>query len=220
MITNETLQLLKELAENNNREWFHANRAAFDRAQDNMTAFVGQMIGEIGRFDTTITDLEPRSCIFRIYRDIRFSKDKSPYKTHFGAYLAAGGRKSLAAGYYLHIEPNACFAAAGKYMPDRQELLRIRNAIEQNAERFKSIVETRAFLKRFGTLAGDSLIRPPKGSAADSPVIEYLKLKSFMVHRIYSDAEVSAAAFYRSAAADIKTAFPLVKFLRSAFERD
>ena len=94
MIHTETIEFLKKLAKNNNREWFQANKKAFEAAQDNMTAFAGYLIGEIGKFDDAVASIDPKSCVFRIYRDVRFSKDKSPYKINLGAYISPGGRKS------------------------------------------------------------------------------------------------------------------------------
>src|SRR5438270_18872 len=127
MIEKSTLKFLKELAANNNREWFQANKKSFDAAQDNLIAFTGYLIGKVGEFDKAVAAIDPKSCVFRIYRDVRFSKDKSPYKTNLGAYISPGGRKSMLPGYYFHVQPGQSFLAGGKHIPDGPELLKIRN---------------------------------------------------------------------------------------------
>lgn len=215
MIELSTLKFLKDLEKNNNRDWFGANKKAFEAAQDNVTALAGYLIGEIGKFDPAVAGIDPKSCVFRIYRDIRFSKDKSPYKTNLGAYISPGGRKSMQAGYYIHIQPGQCFVAAGKYMPDAAELLKIRTAIASNPREFLGIVEKRSFREKFGELHGDRLSRPPKGFPEDSPVIEYLKLKSFTVFADHKkDKLITSPDFPKHVVKDFKAMFPLVHYLR------
>ena len=215
MIEPSTIKFLKELEKNNNRDWFQANKKAFLAAQDNVAALAGYLIGEIGKFDSAVSGLDPKSCVFRIYRDIRFSKDKSPYKTNLGAYISPGGRKSMQPGYYIHIQPGQCFVAAGKHMPDAAELLKIRTAINAKPKDFLGIVEKRAFREKFGELHGDRLSRPPKGFSDNSPVIEYLKLKSFTVYSEYrNNKQITSADFPKQIARDLKAMFPLVDYLR------
>src|SRR5687768_6084536 len=115
MLAKETLDFLKALAKNNDREWFLANKKQFQNAQENLTAFTGFLIDGAGKFDDAIADVDPASCVFRIYRDVRFSKDKSPYKTNLDAYISPGGRKSMQPGYYFHLEPGKTFIAGGKH---------------------------------------------------------------------------------------------------------
>jgi uncharacterized protein (TIGR02453 family) len=215
MIEASTLKFLKALSKNNNREWFQANKKAFEAAQDNVVALAGYLIGQIGKFDPAVASLEPKSCVFRIYRDVRFSKDKSPYKTNLGAYVSPGGRKSMQPGYYIHIQPGQCFIAAGKYMPDAGELLKIRTAMAAKPKEFLGIVEKRSFKDKFGVLHGDRLMRPPKGFSEDSPVIEYLKLKSFTVYTEYKkDKLITSKEFPKTVIKDFKAMFPLVDYLR------
>ncbi len=217
MIETSTLKFLKELEKNNNRDWFQANKKAFEAAQDNVTALAGYLIGEIGKFDSAVASIEPKSCVFRIYRDIRFSKDKSPYKTNLGAYISPGGRKSMQPGYYIHIQPGQCFVAAGKHMPDATELLKVRTAIATNPKEFLGIVEKRSFREKFGVLHGERLSRPPKGFSEDSPVIEYLKLKSLTVYSEYkSDKLITSSDFPKTVVKDFKAMFPFVNYLRRA----
>src|SRR5688572_27930715 len=186
MLAKETVDFLKKLSKNNNRDWFNANKDAFVKANDNVIAMTGELISLIAQFDPEISGIDPKSCVFRIYRDVRFSKDKSPYKTNLGAFIAPGGKKTMAPGYYFHVQPAMFFSAAGKHLPDPSELLKIRNAIAKNTKEFLKFVEDKKFKHRFGDLDGDRLSRPPKGFAADHPAIEYLKLKSFTVSEEFS----------------------------------
>ena len=136
-----------KLEKNNDRDWFQANKKAFDTAQANLVEFSGFLIGEIGQFDDAVVGINPLSCVFRIYRDVRFSKDKSPYKTNLGSYISPGGRKSMQPGYYFHIQPGQSFIAAGKHIPDGPETLKIRNAIAVNPDEFRANPATAWTLK-------------------------------------------------------------------------
>lgn len=217
MIAKETVDFLKKLAKNNEREWFQANKKAFDAAQDNMTAFAGYLIGEIGKFDDAIVGLDPKACVFRIYRDTRFSKDKSPYKTNLGAYVAPGGRKSMQPGYYFHLEPGKSFVAGGKHIPDGPELLKIRTAIAENTSDFVKIVEKKSFADAFGRLSGDSLKTAPKGFDPEHKAIEYLKLKEFMAWTEFKDDKaISSPEFPKQIVKLAKEMWPLVSFMRKA----
>ena len=217
MIESSTLKFLKDLSKHNEREWFQANKGRFVAAQDNVIAFTGQMIGEIAKFDDAVAGLDPKACVFRIYRDTRFAKDKSPYKTNLGCWISPGGRRSMLPGYYFHIEPGGSFIAGGKHQPDSSELLKIRSLIASNTNEFLKIVESKAFNERFGRLFGESLAKPPKGFDADHPAIGYLKLKTFTAYREYhDDANVSTAEYPKLLAKDAKAMYPLVTFLRNA----
>ncbi len=219
MIAKETLDFLKKLAKNNNREWFQANKKAFDAAQDNMTAFAGYLIGEIGKFDGEVANLDPKACVFRIYRDVRFSKDKSPYKVNLGAYISPGGRKSMQPGYYFHVQPNASFIAGGKHLPDGGECLKIRNAIAKNTAEFLKIVEKKSFRDAFGQMSGDKLKSAPKGFDPEHQAVEYLKLKEFMAFtELHDDKFLTSAEFPKHLVKTIKEMYPLVAFLRKALK--
>ncbi|MGB7208734.1 MAG: DUF2461 domain-containing protein [Pyrinomonadaceae bacterium] len=219
MIAKETLDFLKKLAKNNNREWFQVNKKTFDAAQDNMTAFAGYLIGEIGKFDGEVANLDPKSCVFRIYRDVRFSKDKSPYKINLSAYIAPGGRKSMQPGYYFHLQPSASFIAGGKHMPDGGECLKIRNAIAKNTAEFLKIVEKKSFRDAFGQMSGDKLKSAPKGFDPEHQAVEYLKLKEFMAFtELHDDKFLTSAEFPKHLVKTIKEMYPLVAFLRKALK--
>jgi uncharacterized protein (TIGR02453 family) len=218
MIAKATIDFLKKLDKNNNRDWFNANKEAFQNANDNVIALTGELIGRIAKFDPEVGAVDPKTCVFRIYRDVRFSKDKSPYKTNLGAFIAPGGRKGLAPGYYFHVQPGSFFAAAGKHMPDAAETLKIRNAIATNTEEFKKIVNVKAFKSRFGELHGEKLIKPPKGFPADHPAIEYLKLKSFTVSEEFDQKTALRGDYVNRLVESYKQAYPLNVFLRRALK--
>ena len=217
MIEKSTLKFLKDLAANNNREWFQANKSAFDSAQNNLTAFTGYLIAEIGKLDDAVAAVDPKSCVFRIYRDVRFSKDKSPYKTNLGAYISPGGRKSMQPGYYFHLQPGQSFIAGGKHIPDGPETLKIRNAIAEKTDEFLKIVEKKSFRDQFGEMRGDRLKSSPKGFDADHKAVEYLKLKEFMAFaELHDDKFITSAEFPARLVKTIKEMYPLVEFLRRA----
>jgi uncharacterized protein (TIGR02453 family) len=215
MLAKETLTFLKDLDRNNDREWFQANKKHFDAAQDNVTALTGYLIGGIGKFDAEVAALDPKTCVFRIYRDIRFSKDKRPYKTNLGMYIAPGGRKSMRPGYYIHIQPGQCFIAGGKHMPDGSECLKIRTAIANNTAEFLKIVGKKSFVDQFGELHGDKLKSAPKGFDPGHKAIEYLKLKEFMAFQeLHDDKHVTSEEFPKTLVKLAKEMYPLVAFLR------
>jgi uncharacterized protein (TIGR02453 family) len=216
MLSKETVDFLKKLDKNNDRDWFNENKDKFIAANDNIIAVTGDLIGRIAKFDPEVASIDTKACVFRIYRDVRFSADKSPYKTNLGAFVAPGGKKAMAPGYYFHIQPKMFFSAAGKHMPDASELLKIRNAIAENTKDFLKIVEGKKFRDRFGDLHGDRLSRPPKGFATDHPAIEYLKQKSFTVGEEFSEATALSKDYPKILAESFKAAYPLVAFLRDA----
>ncbi len=216
-IAKETLGFLKKLDKNNNREWFQANKSKFDAAQANMTAFAGYLIGEIGKFDDAVAAIDPKTCVFRIYRDIRFSKDKRPYKTNLGAYISPGGRKSMQPGYYFHLQPGQSFVAGGKHLPDGPETLKIRTAIANETPAFLKIVDKKSFRERFEKLHGDSLKSAPKGFDPDHKAIEYLRLKEFMAFaELHDDKLITSPEFPKMLVQTFKEMHPLVSYLRAA----
>ena len=217
MLTKETLDFLKKLDKNNNRDWFQANKKLFDAAQDNMTAFAGYLIGEIGKFDSEVEAIDPKSCVFRIYRDVRFSKDKSPYKTNLGAYISPGGRKSMQPGYYFHLQPGASFVAGGKHIPDGPETLKIRTAIAEKTDEFLKIVNKKSYADAFGKMYGDSLKSAPKGFDPNHKAVEYLKLKEFMAYtELHDDKFLISPEFPKHLVKMMKEMYPLIAFLRNA----
>ena len=219
MLSKDTLKFLKDLEINNNRDWFQANKKRFDSAQDNLTAFTDYLIGEAGKFDDAVATLDPKSCVFRIYRDVRFSKDKSPYKTNLGSYISPGGRKSMQPGYYFHLQPGQSFVAGGKHIPDGPETLKIRNAIGNSTDEFLKIVGKKSFKEQFGEMRGDRLKFAPKGFDADHKAVNYLKLKEFMAFaELHDDSFLTSAEFPKYLVGLMKEMYPLVSFLRQALK--
>lgn len=219
-IQKNSLKFLKQLAANNNKPWFDANRPDYEAAKANFIEFIGELITKMGAIDSGVAGLEAKKTVFRINRDVRFSKDKSPYKNNFGATLSMGGKNMQTAGYYFQIQPgNKSFAAAGSYMPIPENLAKIRQEIDYNFKDFKKIVESAAFKKQFETLDEiEKLKTVPKGYSAENPALEYLKHKSFVVSHTFTDAEVTDPAFIKTVVSTFKTAFPLVKFINNALE--
>jgi len=174
---------LSRLAANNNREWFDANRSEYQALRSNLLRITEEIIPQIQQFDPSIGTITASDCLFRINRDIRFSKNKDPYKTNMGVFMARGGRKSTFAGYYLHLEPGASFIGGGVYMPMSPLLKKFRQEIFYNYPKFKSIVSAPEFVKTFGGLSdmGDRLTRPPKGYDNSFEGIDYLMNKHFVV---------------------------------------
>lgn len=177
----ETLQFILDLKANNDRRWFLENKNRYDLARQEFLEFVDEWIKEVTRFDESAVDQKAKDIIFRIYRDVRFSNDKRPYKDHFGAYLAAGGRKSVYPGYYFHLCPGGhSFLAGGVWMPPAAHLKAIRQEIDYNFDEFTGIINNPAFTRYFNPeLSGDALKTVPKGYDATNPALPYLKFKSW-----------------------------------------
>lgn len=210
-----TLEFLSKLKKNNNRVWFQENRAAFDQTQEAFSIFVDTLIHDLGRVDD-LAGLSAKDCIFRIYRDVRFSKDKSPYKTNMGAEIGGGGRKSGRLGYYVHIAPHdQSMIAGGLYMPSGEQIAKFRQAIARDAKKFKKIINDKDFKKYFSTLEGEKLKTAPQGFARDHPEIELLKLKQVVVYHRLSDEQVLASNAAARAVTVFKAMKPFLDYLNS-----
>jgi uncharacterized protein (TIGR02453 family) len=221
MIKATTLQFLSQLKKNNNKEWFEKNRARFEDARADFEAFTTEIIRRLGKIDDTIAHLEARPSTFRQNRDVRFSKDKSPYKVNMGMYLSKGGRKGIQAGYYFHLEPGKSMVAGGLWMPMAEELKKVRQEIDYNWDEFRKILQNRKFKAVFTDLDSGSeskLSRPPKGYDPENPAIEYLKLKSVIAYRKVSDEELKFSELPKIISSDMATLKPLVDFLNRAVE--
>lgn len=216
MINKPTLGFLTTLRSNNNREWFQENKQQYQASRDNFVHITDFLIQAISQFDKSIAGLKPSDCIFRINRDIRFSNDKSPYKTNFGAFICPGGRNSGFGGYYFHIEPGASMIAGGVYMPASTILKALRQEIFDNYEEFRDIITEAGLNRQFGNLWGEKLKTRPKGFAEDFDGIEYLKYKHYILSRGFSDNEILKPDYLNQVIADFKLVFPLNRFLNQA----
>ncbi|MFT4155813.1 DUF2461 domain-containing protein [Parafilimonas sp.] len=222
MLQTSTLQFLKQLANNNNKEWFDANRKKYEAAKQDHIQSIQKILNEFSKTDTTLSSLAAKDCLFRINRDIRFSKDKSPYKINFGASINAGGRKSFKAGYYLHIQPGESFAGGGLYQPFPDILKKLRQEIDYNFDEFKGIISHKKFksvyTKGISKDAEYSLSRPPKGYEDNNPAIEFIKLKSIVAIAPLTDAQVTDKKFTSTVIKAFEALHPLIVFLNKATE--
>lgn len=217
MIQTSALKFLKDLKKNNNKPWFDANRSLYEAAKKDFENFINQLIQTHAKKDGTLKHLSAKDCMFRINRDIRFSKDKSPYKVNFGASINKGGRKAWnSAGYYFHLEPGNSFIGGGLYMPEPAVLNKMRQEIDYNLASFKKVITGNKFRSVYGSLSTDedlSLSRVPKGYLPDHPAAEYLKLKSYIAMATVKDADITSKNFLKKAADAFAALQPLVAFI-------
>ncbi len=193
-IKKETLLFLKDLKQHNDREWFNDHKDRYIAAHENVIQFVQELIFDVAHFDQSVVGLDAKKTIFRIYRDTRFSKDKTPYKANFGAYLINKAKSSGSAGYYLHIEPGDCFLAGGIHMPEPAFLRAIRKEISAEGKKFLSIVNNKQFKAHF-SIWGDQLKSVPQGFSKEDPMADYLRYKELTVFHPISEKELLSADF-------------------------
>ena len=191
-ISISTIDFLTDLKNNNDRDWFNKNRKRYDAAKSDFESFVQVIIGEIVSFDPILKGLNVKSCTYRINRDIRFSTDKTIYKTHLGAFIVRGGKKNgdRFAGYYIHIEPENSMIAGGAYLPPTPWLSVIREKISSEGEKLVRIINGKEFVDTFKEIEGDKLKTAPKGYPKDHPYIDLLKFKSFLVSKMISNKDI------------------------------
>ncbi|HCC51868.1 MAG TPA: TIGR02453 family protein [Porphyromonadaceae bacterium] len=210
----DLFKFLKELQANNNRDWFKANKPRYDALHKDFTGIVRQLIDKIATFDPEVAGLDAGSCIYRIYRDIRFSHDKTPYKTHFGAYMTGyGGRTSPYGGYYLHVEPGNSLVSGGVWCPTPAMLKQLRHDIHDNIDEFIAIIEHKKFKKVYGELEGEVLKRIPDGFPKDSPYEDILKHKNFVVSAAKPEEFFYSENWMDEVAEDFRVLYPFNKFL-------
>ncbi|MGL4629784.1 MAG: DUF2461 domain-containing protein [Leadbetterella sp.] len=194
MIQQSTLDFLHGLAQNNIKSWFDANKKSYEHARKDVLNLTDDLIKEFSKKDKNIAaaNLESKACISRINRDVRFSKDKSPYKNNFFALISQGGKKSNYACYYLEIRPGGSFVGAGSYMPMPEDLNKIRQEIDYNFKEWEQILQDTTLKDLYpnGIEAPEKLNRPPKGYEVGNPALEYLKMKGFYVWKPLSDKEL------------------------------
>lgn len=216
-ISKKIFDYLKKLNENNNREWFTDHKELFTDAQNEFEIFVEELINEVGKSDEKIAKLNAKKSLLRIYRDIRFSKDKTPYKTYFGASLGMG-KSNEKSGHYLHIEPGKSFIASGIYLPEAPVLKEIRKEISVFKDDFLKAVDHKDFKKNYGKLDRENELKKiPQGFEKEDPMAEYLKLKSFIgVHNL-TNKDVMDKNAAENLTTIMKSAKPLNDFLNAPF---
>jgi uncharacterized protein (TIGR02453 family) len=214
-IKKSTLDFLSQIKYNNNRDWFIKNRASYLDARENFETFVQKLIDQIIEFEPIMKGLEVKSCVYRFNRDIRFSNDKSLYKTHFGAFIVRGGKKNgdKYGGYYFHIEPGASIIAGGAYMPPAPWLSAIREKINEEPDLFIKIINNKEFVRFFGQLTGEKLKKAPKGYPSDHPNVDLLKFKSYLVVNEVTDDSVLSESYFEHTIKVMKAMKPLNDFL-------
>lgn len=218
-ISKKTFDFLKDLGKNNDRDWFTENKPRYEEAKQEFEVFITDLIANIVAFDPLIADVKAKKAIFRIYRDTRFSKDKTPYKTNMGAHMVAYSLKPHdRAGYYIHIEPGKSMIAGGAYLPPGPWIKAIRQEIDYNPQEFKDIIGNVDFKKYFGDIEGDKLKTVPKGYAKDHPEIELLKHKSFLAANYLDDKAVLAPSFLQYSTDAFKAMKPFDDFLNRGLE--
>ena len=218
-VNKETLKFLSALEINNNREWFNENKPLYLGAKENFENVVNEIIAGVAEFDSSVERLEAKNTIFRIYKDTRFSKDKTPYKTNIGASLVENGPKTLNhAGYYIHLEPGKSFLAGGVYMTEPKNLKAIREAISSDGDKFLKILNKKSF-KDLLELQGTKLVKVPQGFDKEDPMGDYLKFKQFTVFHPLSDADVLDKDFVKNTVKVLKEIYPFNLFLNQAIAR-
>lgn len=222
MINTSTLQFLKALKKNNTKTWFDENRGKYIAAKENFDEFVALLLEKMIGFDEDLKELSAKNCTFRINRDIRFSKDKTPYKMSLSASFNKGGKKSVNAGYYFHLQPEGnSFIGGGLWMPQSNELKKLRQEIDYCLPEFKNILNAAAFKKHYRELEKDEkqmLVNIPKGYEKENPAAGFLRLKSFIATKNLSDEEVLSSGLLKESVDAFKALMPLIKFINRAFE--
>jgi len=223
MLEPQTLKFLSQLKKNNNKPWFDSHRTQYEAARIDFSNFIQLVIDALQKSDTTITGLTAKDCQFRINRDIRFSKDKRPYKENLGAFICRGGKKSIYAGYYFHLAPGNSFMGGGLWMPEPANLKKVRQEIDYNWEEFQSILKNKNFKKIYGDLyKGEdmSLKRMPKGYEEDNPAIDYLKLQSLIAETKIADEDLMKSTLHKKTMAAFEALQPLLNFISRSLDSE
>ena len=210
------MDFLKSLKRNNDREWFEKNRGKYENAKEDFEQFVSALIKELSKINPALGSLKAKDCVFRIYRDVRFSKNKAPYKTNMGAYFVEGGKKSEKAGFYIQAEPGNGFIAGGCWMPQAPALKAIRQEIDYNLPDFEKILKDKSFKKLFGELSDSRLKTTPKGYESTNPAISHLRQTSFITEMALDDKTFTSKTLVKKCAEVYKTMSPFLKFLNTA----
>ncbi|GAA3736959.1 MULTISPECIES: DUF2461 domain-containing protein [Flavobacterium] len=223
MLAKESLQFLDDLKKNNNREWFQENKKRYEVFKKDYHQLVSDFLDAMKPLDPSLELLEVKNCTFRINRDIRFSKDKSPYKAHLGIWMSGGTKGLNRAGYYVHIEKGASFIAGGFYSPESEDLKKVRKEIAFFYDDLQEILNDKNFKKEFGSLdinENNSLKSMPRGYEKDHPAIEFLKLKSFTATQKYDISEVTQKDFVKKISQKLIALKPLNEFINRALDTE
>lgn len=215
----EVLNFLSELRENNNKEWFDLNRDRYEQSRKKVLFLTELVIHEISSFDPEIGSLQAKDCVFRIFRDVRFSNDKTPYKINMGSFIARGGRKGMGAGYYFHIEPGGSFVGGGSYCPPAEYLKALRTEIFDHPEEFKRLITTDSFKKTYPEMYDDKLKTAPKGFPKDFQEIDLLKYKSYAFTSRIPDQVVANENYVGKIVEAFRELTPVNRFLNGAIEK-
>jgi len=216
------ISFLRELIANNHKEWFDVNRDYYREAQYEYNRFIDRLISEIRQFDPTIGPITAKDCVYRIYRDVRFSNDKTPYKNHFGAYIAHGGRKSPLGGYYFHIEPanagylNHSMWAGGIYCPDAPTLKAVRTDIYEHPDEYRAIIQNREFTDTFTWFDGNILATVPKGFPKNFSYIDLLKRRDYTYYRNIDESTLTGDHLLEESIRVFSLMLPFNRFMNRA----
>jgi uncharacterized protein (TIGR02453 family) len=223
MLLQSTLQFLEDLKANNNRDWFLEHKKPYEAFKKDYLDLVSDLLNALKPHDSSLEMTQIKDCAFRINRDIRFSKDKSPYKTHLGIGISGDGKQMTRAHYYLHIEKNACFVGGGVYMPMPDQLLKIRKEIAFFYDDLNEIIENKKFKSTFGNFTADENLKlknPPKGFEKEHPAVEFLKFKSFTAGTTFDLQDATKKEFVSKVVAIFLILKPFNDFLNRALETD
>lgn len=211
------ITFLRSLARNNNREWFKDNKKSYQESLEIFRAFAAQLLTGMAKFDPSLGGLASKDTIFRIYKDVRFSKDKSPYKTHFGCWMTKGGRKSSDAGYYFHLEPDNSFMAAGVWMPPKEQLSLIRQEIVFNPDAYLKVINDPVISKGYERGGREDMLKKgPMGFPKDFEHLEEIKYKHYIYSKNYKNEEILTKNFPEKVVQDYQGLFPMVQYLNLA----
>ncbi len=213
MLQKATLEFLRQLNEHNDKSWFDAHRKDYELAKGDFEQFVASLLKTLTPLEPALAGQNPKDCVHRIFRDVRFSKDKSPYKSNFGAVFSRGGRKTEGAGYYLHLEPGHVFAGGGLWRPEPAMMKAVRQEIDYGFKDFEAIINDKAFKKTFAKIDGESLQKPPQGYDAANPAIDYLKMKDWTVGAPLKDDALTRKDALEKVVGIFTTMKPFIDFL-------
>ncbi|PJZ53307.1 DUF2461 domain-containing protein [Leptospira adleri] len=214
MLQSSTLDFLKKLAKNNNKPWLEKNKPLFIEAKNDFEKLITELVIGLAKVNPSLAGVDPKKCIFRIYRDVRFSKNKEPYKTNFGASIGASGKDLGRPLFYIHIQPdNQSFIAGGLYMPEPKILRKVRESILENPNVLKKVIQDKKIQKEFGSLSDMKLKTAPRGFSKDHPDFEWIQYTSYIVEKNVGDSDVLSKNFIENTIESYKIIQPFLKYL-------